>query len=75
MISGSLGKESELHGLPLQFVAKFIAEDDAHPGRDDVVCALGFRTLTIRPLWPESKSFDRLTGNLKCNQPITTTGQ
>jgi hypothetical protein len=47
----------------LQFVAIFIAEDDAHPGGDDVVCALGVRTLTVRPRRPESKSFDRLTGN------------
>jgi len=31
---------SELGDLPLQLVAKFVAEDDAHPGGDYVVGAL-----------------------------------
>ncbi len=49
-------------GLPLQLVAVFIAEDDAHPGRHDVVGAFGIGGLNVRRAG--STSFERLTGDL-----------
>lgn len=63
--------EGELSGLPLQFVAIFVTEDDAHPSGNDVVSALEVtRALSVRPRRRESAAFDRKTGNLMRNRSI-----
>jgi hypothetical protein len=53
-----------LNDLPLQLVAIFVAEDDAHPGGDYVVGALVVRVIIIRFPRLESTSFERMAGNL-----------
>ena len=55
-----------MSGLPFQFVAEFVAENDVHPGGYDVVGAFGVGGLNIRsgPGVPRLTSFDRLTGDL-----------
>jgi hypothetical protein len=55
---------SRLNDLPLQLVAIFVAEDDAHPGGDYVVGALVVRVIIIRFPRLESTSFERMAGNL-----------
>jgi hypothetical protein len=49
--------------LPLQFVAVFVAEDDIHPGRYNIVGTFGVGDLNVRPV-PGSTSFHRLTWDL-----------
>jgi hypothetical protein len=49
--------------LPLQFIAVFVAEDDVHPGRHNIVGTFGVGGLNVRPI-PGSTSFHRLTWDL-----------
>ena len=62
--------------LPLQFVAVFVAEDDIHPGRYNIVGTFGVGDLNVRPV-PGSTSFHRLTWDLmiyECPPPPVIKG-